>query len=164
MKTSLRLALALIALATAGCGQKDTSSTAAAASAAPQSGPRTVEITAGDNMKFNLTSIEARPGEEIKVILTNIGTQPKEVMGHNWILLKGGVDATAFSVAAAADKAAEYFPAAKAGDVLAHIPLLGPRKSGEVTFKAPAQPGEYVFLCSFPAHFQVGMKGVLVVK
>ena len=163
MKTSLRLALALCALITAGCGQKDNSS-AAPAAAAPQSGPRTVEITAGDSMKYSLTTIEARPGEEITVILTNTGTQPKEIMGHNWILLKSGVDAAAFDAAALNAKATDYFPEDRAGDVIAHIPLMGPRKSGEVKFKAPTQPGEYTFLCSFPAHFQVGMKGVLIVK
>ncbi len=163
MKSSLRLTLALFALITAGCGQKGDLSTAVATTA-PQAGTRTVEITAGDNMKFSLSTIEAKPGEEIKVILTNIGTQPKEVMGHNWILLKGGVDAAGYSAAAILAKDTDYFPADRAGDVLAHIPLQGPRKSGEITFKAPMQPGEYLFLCSFPAHFQVGMKGVLVVK
>jgi azurin len=162
MKTSLRLALALFALAAAGCGQKDNAS--ATTAAAPQSGPRTVEITAGDNMKYSLASIPAKPGEEITVILTNIGTQPKEIMGHNWILLKAGADVAAFDAAAVLAKATDYYPEAKAGDVIAHIPLMGPRKSGQVTFKAPTEPGEYVFLCSFPAHYQVGMKGVLVVK
>ena len=163
MNNNLRLLLAsaLVALVTSGCGQKDTSSTATAAAPA---GPRTVEITAGDNMKYSLTAIEAKPGEEITVILTNIGSQPKEVMGHNWILLKAGTDMGAFSTAAATAKATEYFPTALADQVLAHIELLGPRKSGQVTFKAPATLGEYPFLCSFPAHFQVGMKGVLTVK
>ncbi|MEO6873246.1 MAG: plastocyanin/azurin family copper-binding protein [Opitutaceae bacterium] len=161
IKLRLLLASALIALVTSGCGQKDASSTAAAAAPA---GPRTVEITAGDNMKFNVSSIEAKPGEQITVVLTNIGTQPKEVMGHNWILLKSGSDVGAFDKAATAAKATAYFPTELAGEVLAHIELLGPRKSGEVTFTAPTTPGEYPFLCSFPAHYQVGMKGVLVVK
>lgn len=165
MTTNLRLLLAtaLIALVTSGCGQKDTSATAAAPAAAP-SGPRTVEITAGDNMKYSLTTIEAKTGEQLTVVLTNIGTMPKEVMGHNWILLKTGADVAAYDQAAALAKATDYFPAELAGSVLAHIPLLGPRKSGEVTFNAPTTPGEYPFLCSFPAHFQVGMKGVLIVK
>lgn len=163
MKNSVLLFAALCALLTAGCGQKDSSSATAAAPTA-QAGPRTIEITAGDTMKYSINSIEARPGEQITVVLTNIGTQPKEVMGHNWILLKAGVDVAAYSAAAVLAKEAEYFPADRAGDVLAHIPLLGPRKSGEVTFKAPTAPGEYMFLCSFPAHLQVGMKGVLVVK
>jgi azurin len=163
MSTNLRLVLAtaLIALVTSGCGQKDNSSTATAA--AP-SGPRTVEITAGDNMKYSVATIEAKPGEELTVVLTNTGAQPIEMMGHNWILLKAGSDLEVFDKAAALAKATDYFPAALADQVLAHIELLGPRKSGEVTFKAPTTPGEYPFLCSFPLHFQTGMKGVLVVK
>ena len=55
-------------------------------------------------------------------------------------------------------------PAALSDQIIAKIDLLGPRKSGEVEFKAPTVPGDYVFLCTFPAHFQAGMKGVLTVK
>ena len=164
MNIRLCLATALIAFVASGCGQKNASSTASTAEPSAASGPRTIEITAGDNMKFNLSTIEAKAGEELKVVLTNIGTQPKEVMGHNWILLKAGTDVAAFDAAATASKATDYFPADKADEVIAHIPLMGPRKSGEITFKAPTQPGDYPFLCSFPAHYQVGMKGVLTVK
>jgi len=115
-------------------------------------------------MKFNLTSIEAKPGEELKIVLTNIGTQPKEVMGHNWVLLKAGSDAAAFAAAAVTAKATDYIPDALKDQIIAHTALIGPRKSDEVTFKVPDAPGEYPFLCSFPAHYQVGMKGVLTVK
>ena len=39
-----------------------------------------------------------------------------------------------------------------------------PGETAEVTFKVPAAPGSYTFLCSFPGHFVAGMKGLLVVK
>jgi uncharacterized cupredoxin-like copper-binding protein len=48
--------------------------------------------------------------------------------------------------------------------IVAKIDLLGPHKSGEVDFKAPTTPGDYPFLCTFPAHYQVGMHGILTVK
>ena len=57
-----------------------------------------------------------------------------------------------------------YQPASLAGEVLAAIALVGARETGEVTFAAPLAPGSYPFLCSFPAHCQVGMRGELVVK
>jgi azurin len=142
-----------------GCGQKDTSTQASASA-----GPRVIEITAGDTMKYDVTAIEAKPGEDLKVILTNTGTQPKEVMGHNWVLLKAGTDVAAFDAAALGSKDTDYIPAALKDEILAHIDLLGPRKSGEVDFKAPTTPGEYPFLCTFPAHYQTGMKGFLTVK
>jgi azurin len=160
MKTHLLAVTVLVALVTSGCGQKD----AAAPSASAPAGPRTIEITAGDMMKYDVTAIEARPGEDLKVVLTNNGTQPKEVMGHNWVLLKAGVDVAAFDAAALNSRDTNYIPAALGDEIIAHIDLLGPRKSGEVAFKAPAAPGEYPFLCTFPAHYQTGMKGVLTVK
>jgi azurin len=46
--------------------------------------------------------------------------------------------------------------------VVAFIPVLGPKKSADTTFKAPAA-GEYAFLCSFPGHAAL-MKGTLTVK
>jgi len=161
MKTRLFLLSALVALATSGCGQKDASASAAAAGPA---GPRTIEITAGDSMKYSVTAIEASPGEDLKVILTNNGTQPAEVMGHNWVLLKAGTDVAAFDAAGLTSKETGYIPAALSGEILAKIDLLGPRKSGEVEFKAPTVPGDYPFLCTFPAHYQVGMRGTLTVK
>lgn len=155
----------LAAVGLVGCGKTDTPANApASTAAAAAAGPRVIEITAGDTMKFNLSTIEAKPGEELKVVLTNIGTQPKEVMGHNWVLLKAGTDIAAFDAAAVTAKATDYVPPALKDQVIAHTALLGPRKSDEVVFKAPDQPGEYPFLCSFPAHFQIGMKGVLIVR
>jgi len=156
------------ALAAVGCGKKDAETSAPAASgAAAKEQPaavRTIEITAGDNMKFNVQTIEAKPGEQLKVVLTNIGTQPKEVMGHNWVLLKKGADPAAFNAAAVTAKATDYIPPGLKDQVVAHTALLGPRKSDEITFTVPSEMGDYPFLCSFPAHYQVGMKGTLTVK
>lgn len=128
--------------------------------------PRVVKIRAGveNAMKFDVTTITATPGEPITVVLTNAGTLPKNVMGHNWILVVAGTDPVAFAAAAASEGANGYIPAKLKDKILAFVALLGPNESGEVTFMAPTEPGEYPFLCSFPAHCFVGMKGVLVVK
>lgn len=166
MKVQALSVAVLAALVAFACGQKQDNSPAAAAPAATaaQAGPRTIEITANDQMKFNITQIDAKPGEQLTVVLTNIGSQPKEVMGHNWTLLKKGTDVAAFDLAASKEKANDYFPESLAGEVIAHTKLLGPRKSDEVTFTVPSEPGDYPFLCTFPAHYQVGMKGTLTVK
>jgi len=159
MKLCSTLFPLVAALSLAGCGQKDTS-----ASASASSGPREIDITANDTMKYDVTAIQAKPGEDLKVVLTNAGASPIEVMGHNWILLKAGSDAGAFSTAAVQAKASGYIPASLQDEIIAKIDLLGPHKSGEADFKAPTTPGDYPFLCSFPAHFQVGMHGILTVK
>jgi azurin len=147
-----------VALILTGCSKSEP-----AALAAAPSGPRTIELTAGDNMRYNLTQIEAAPGEVLHVTLTNTGVLPKEAMGHDWTLLQAGSDPDAYSRAAVMAKDTNYQPPALAYEVLASIPLLGPSQTGDVTFTVPTNPGEYPFLCSFPAHCQSGMKGVLVV-
>jgi len=131
---------------------------------AATSGIRMVVISAFDTMKYSVNTIEAHPGEKITVELKNEGTLPKEAMGHNWVLLKAGVDPQAYANAAMTAKAQDYEPSSMADKVIASIKTLGPRESGSATFTAPAAPGKYPYLCSFPAHCQVGMKGVLVVK
>jgi azurin len=138
-----------------------------ALNAADASGsPRVVKIRVGvDNaMKFDVTTIPVAPGETIKVVLTNHMTLPKEVMGHNWVLLATGTDVAAFAAAAAPEATNGYIPAKMKDKVLAVIRVLGPNETGEVTFTAPTKPGDYPFICSFPGHFLTGMKGMLVVK
>jgi azurin len=156
---NFRCALAASALLLCGCGAKESSSTAAA-----PAGPREIDLTAGDNMKYDTTEIDAKPGEDLKVVLTNVGSAPLVVMGHNWVLLKPGTDVAAFDSAAAMAKDTGYIPASHQDEIITHIDLLGPRKSGEADFKAPDTPGDYPYLCTFPAHFQSGMHGVLKVQ
>lgn len=165
MKSKLLLPLLALGVLLAGCGKKEEAGASTASTASTSaSAVVTVELTANDSMKYNLNLIEARPGQEIKVILTNIGSMPKQAMGHNFVLLHKGTDPKAFVDAAVAAAATDYIPAGQADKIIAHTKLLGPKQSDEITFKAPTEPGEYTYLCSFPAHFLTGMKGVLVVK
>ncbi|SDR70740.1 plastocyanin/azurin family copper-binding protein [Opitutus sp. GAS368] len=162
MKKHLLLPVLAGSLLLAGCGQKDQ----AAASATPaQTAPAVAafEFTANDTMKYNLTQIEVKAGQDVKVTLTNTGTMPKAAMAHNWILLKKGTDPKAFVDSAITAMATDYIPAA-ADQIIVHTKLLGAKQSDEITFKAPTEPGEYPFVCSFPAHFQSGMHGVMIVK
>ncbi len=157
----LIVSLCVAGLLLAGCGPKNESAAPAAAASAA-SGP--VEFTANDSMKFNLTRFEVKAGAEVTVSLTNMGNLPKAAMAHNWVLLKKGVDAKAFVDAAVMAAATDYIPAAQADKVIAHTKLLGPKQTDEIKFTAPTEPGEYVFVCTFPAHFVSGMTGVMVVK
>ncbi|MBE2204980.1 MAG: azurin [Chthoniobacterales bacterium] len=131
---------------------------------APVGEPKVVEIHASDNMKFDVTEIQVKPGQPVKVTLKNIGTMPKESMGHNFVVLTTGVDMTEFLTAAATQARNAYVPPQFASKVLAHTKLLGPGESDTVTFTAPKTPGKYDFLCSFPGHAPAGMKGFLIVN
>lgn len=171
MKKYLVFTLVAGAFALTACGKKEeTTATAApastpAAAAAPAApAVATLELTANDAMKFSVTRFEVAAGQDVKLVFTNMGTMPKVAMGHNVVILKKGTDVKAFADAAVAAASTDYVPASKADQVVAHTKLLGPKQTDEITFKAPTEPGEYPFICSFPAHFLSGMKGVIVVK
>jgi azurin len=126
--------------------------------------PRTIELTGDDKMKFDKEELAAKPGETIRLVLKVTGQMPKAIMAHNFVLLKPGVDAVEFNKAAFNARETGFIPPDKKGDVIAATALAGAGETVEVTFKAPAKPGSYNFLCSFPGHFAMGMRGKLVVK
>jgi azurin len=167
----------LLATLVAGCSAPPAGETGATAPASSGASPtaaapatqvhdgRAIEITGNDTMKFSVTEITAKPGEKLSVTLVNIGTTPKFSMGHNWLLLTQGVDIQPFLVASAEAVTTDYVPRATDGNkILAATKLLGPNERDTVTFTAPTSAGRYDFLCSFPGHFQVGMRGVLIVQ
>ena len=172
------LALFALVLAVASTACSNTPADGSASNGSPSGGAaaatkpattthdgRAVEITTTDAMKFSVTEITARPAEKLSVTLVNLGTTPKFSMGHNWVLISPGTDLPQFLQASAEAMTTEYVPAgAGKARILAATKLLGPKERDTVTFTAPATPGRYEFLCSFPGHYQVGMRGVLIVQ
>lgn len=126
--------------------------------------PRTVAISASDDMKFSVTQIAARRGERLRIVLTSKGTLPKIAMAHNVVVLAKGADADAFINASALARANAYVAPAFAKQVLAATKLAGAGETVEVTFTVPKAAGKYDFVCSFPGHYLGGMRGVLIVK
>lgn len=122
-----------------------------------------VQIKANDQMKYDVTSIDASPGQKVTVTLTNAGTLPKVAMAHNFVLLKAGTDVTAFATAAMTHQAEGYMPPEMADKVIVASKLVGPGESDTVTFTAPAA-GAYDYICTFPGHALAGMRGTLNVK
>jgi len=132
--------------------------------AKPAGAARTVEITGGDDMKFSVTEIKAKPGETIKIQLKNVGTLPKMAMAHNVVVVKPTTKVAEFNSAGAAARETNFIAPATKSEVVAATELAGPGETVDVTFKVPAAAGSYPFLCSFPGHYTAGMKGTLVVQ
>jgi azurin len=134
--------------------------TAAAAAAAP----RVIQIKGGDDMKYSVKTINATAGEELTIVLSVKSAMAKDAMAHNFVLLDPSTDVNTFVTKAAVARKTEFIPAALADKILAHSPLAGDGETVEVTFKAPAKPGTYPYLCTFPGHYAGGMQGQLIVK
>jgi azurin len=138
---------------------------APARTAQAQAPARTVEITAGDDMKYSVATITAKRGESLRIRLKSIGSpaMPKIAMAHNIIILKIKTDTQAFATAAANARATNFVPPNLKDQVIAASGLAGNGETVDLDFKVPAAPGTYPFICTFPGHF-LTMKGTLVVK
>jgi azurin len=126
--------------------------------------PRVINLTAGDAMSYSMPTINAKPGETLKIVLKVTTAQPPEQLKHNFVLLAPDTDPMQFAMAAVMAKDTGYIPAQMKAKVLANSEMAGGGQEVTVTFKAPAKPGTYPYICTFPGHFFAGMKGSLIVK
>ncbi|MDB5247308.1 MAG: rane-bound dehydrogenase domain protein [Segetibacter sp.] len=109
-------------------------------------------------MKFNKTLLTVKARQKVTINLEN-----PDVMQHNMVIIKPG---TTQKVGAAADALArdpngadkQYVP--RMPEVLHFIKLLNPGEDGTLEFIAPATPGDYPFVCTFPGHWRI-MNGIL---
>ena len=124
---------------------------------------KVIEMEIGDNMRYTPSVIDAEPGQKLRVVLKPVGKI--KALGHNFVLLKQGTEAKPFvDKAADATEQTGDIPPAMRDQIIAEIPLVRSGNTGDVTFEAPVQRGEYDFVCTFPSHFKLGMKGRLIVK
>jgi azurin len=158
MKPTATSSLALAALVAAALGSVPARSVAQTAA-----GPRTIVIKAFDDEVRR----DDHPGQAGRATARAAGwrgTMPRIAMSHNFVLLRSGVDAKAFADKAIAARATAYVPPELKSQVIVVSALIGNGEKTEVTFKAPMAPGRYEYICTFPGHCVVGMKGVLIVK
>lgn len=125
---------------------------------------RVIEITGTDAMQYSVKRIEAKPGESLTIRLTTVSKMAKTEMAHNFVVLAAGANADSFAMAGSMARKTDYIPEAKRDQILAHTALAGGGETVEVTFTAPAEPGDYTYLCTFPGHYVAGMKGILTVR
>lgn len=154
---------AAVALSLVGCG-KDTPAAAASGESGALTPDRSITVAANDQMQFDVATIEVTAGEVISLTLNNEGTMPKFSMGHNLLILKAGTDEEAFVEAAMNASTSDYVPESMESSIVATTKLLGGGESDTIVFKVPSKKGVYPFICSFPGHFQVGMRGDFIVR
>lgn len=125
---------------------------------------RTIEITGTDHMQYDITTIDAAPGEEIRIVLTTESQLPKQAMAHNVVVMDSGADIQEFIQASATARDNQYIASDFDDQIIAHTDLAGGGETVEVTFTVPEETGTYEYICSFPGHYASGMKGVINVQ
>ena len=148
-----RMSLSLIALGSlVGCGPSEPVEV-------------TVEVAGDDQMKFSLERIEVDAPAKVTIAFRNVGKMPKVAMGHNFVLLKQGVNALELAsecISGGAVAENDFLPEQLRDRALGWTKVLGPGEEDRFVAEV-LEPGSYPFVCTFPGHWTI-MKGVMVVK
>jgi uncharacterized protein len=112
-------------------------------------------------MQFDKNELTVAPGQTVEIVFIN-----PDSMQHNIVL---GQTGSLQAIGAAADELArtpngasqQYVP--QIAQVLFSTRLVEPGETLTVQFKAPAQAGDYPYVCTFPGHWRI-MNGVLHVQ
>ena len=114
-----------------------------------------------EQMKYDKKLFTVKAGLPVVLTLEN-----PDIMQHNLVICKTG---TLEKVGKAADvlardmKGAEKNYVPQMPEVLTATKLVNPGEAYTLEFTAPAKPGDYPFICTFPGHWRI-MQGVMRVE
>jgi len=123
---------------------------------------QTVRITAVPvKMTYDPNRFEVTAGEPVRILLENPDAQP-----HNLLVCAPGSlrsigEASEAMGTTAEARASEWVP--DSTKVLHVMPMVSQGEVGEVRFIAPARPGRYPIICTYPGHWRM-MNGVMLVR
>ncbi|WP_455432033.1 PVC-type heme-binding CxxCH protein [Tellurirhabdus bombi] len=112
-------------------------------------------------MQFDKKEFTVLAGKTVEIVFEN-----PDAMQHNLVI---GKPKTMEVIGAAADKmitakdGAEKNYVPSIPQILAATPLVNPDQTYRLKFTAPAQTGDYPFVCTFPGHWRL-MNGVMKVQ
>jgi len=118
-----------------------------------------VEATTG--LQYLQKGLTAKAGEKLTLRFKN-----PDVVPHNWLLVRpGSLQAVGTlcnrMITDPQGLAKHYVP--DTPDTLAWTDMVQPQGEFQIHFTAPAEKGDYPYLCTFPGHWMV-MNGVLTVE
>ncbi len=109
--------------------------------------------TVHEQLRFDTTKLEVQAGKQFEVIFEN-----DDVMPHNFVIIPPGkhMEIGTAAMTMTPDKLDKqgraFIPTSHEKQILAATKLLEPGQTETIKMKAPGQPGEYEFVCTFPGH------------
>ena len=117
--------------------------------------------TQDNQLAFDKSTLRAQSGERIELTFANNST----AFAHNWVLVDDGksVADLVYQEALMAGEKNNFLPKDTSA-LLTQTALIPAGNQETISFTAPAIPGSYTFLCTYPGHYLAGMTGTLTVS
>lgn len=124
-------------------------------------GGREIVIEAALGLQYVQKQLTAKAGEKLTIVFKN-----PDVVPHNWLLAKPGTlqklgEKCNLMITDPQGLAKHYVP--DSDEVIAYTDMTNPKESFTIHITAPAEKGDYPYLCTFPGHWMV-MNGMLKVE
>ncbi len=115
--------------------------------------------TLPERMMYDVKELNVKAGKKVRLTFAN-----PDFMPHNILLVNPGkVDEIANKALMLGAKGFDTGFIPDSPDILWHSKLLDHGKEEVIEFTAPAKPGDYPYMCSFPGHYLI-MRGMMHVK
>ncbi len=115
--------------------------------------------TVPERMSYDVKELTLKAGKKVRLTFVNADFMP-----HNILLTKPGrADDIAAKALTLGAKGFDLGWVPESPDILWHSRLLDAGKEEVIEFTAPAAPGDYPYVCSFPGHHIV-MRGMMKVR
>lgn len=114
--------------------------------------------TVEEEMRYDTPFFAVEAGRPVQIVLLN-----EDLMPHNFVITTPGAlqeVAIAGALLTQNPGGTPYVP--KSDKVLQFTDMVQPHQQARLTFTAPAEPGEYPYVCTFPRHW-MRMYGVMIV-
>lgn len=123
----------------------------------------TIKPDNANPLMYDTKTFTVKAGQKVKVTFENKSAVPQP---HNFLVVKPG---TLMKVGALANgmlsdpqaMTKNYIP--ESPDILFHTKLIQPGQTESLEFTAPAEAGDYPYLCTFPGHWML-MQGTMKVE
>lgn len=125
-----------------------------------------ITIDTDDALRYSTNAIDiSKSCDEFTIKLTHGGQQPKNIVGHNWVLTKAD-DLQAVATEGMSAGLDQNYVKPNDDRVIAFTPVIGAGEETSVTFPVSklSDDQEYKFFCSFPGHWAVMQGSVNLVQ
>ncbi|WP_439883055.1 plastocyanin/azurin family copper-binding protein [Pontibacter sp. MBLB2868] len=112
-----------------------------------------------DEIAYKQDTLEVNAGALVKLTFVNEGVDMPMV--HNVVITKPGMYKEVALAGAKVGASGNYVPESPV--VIAASSIALPGQTVELEFTAPAEPGSYDFVCTYPGHWPK-MHGVFIIK
>jgi azurin len=113
-----------------------------------------------EKMKYDISNLTVKAGKKIKIIFSN-----PDFMPHNIVMVKPGkADAVAMEAMKLGATGFDVGFVPKSDDVIWASKLIDHGAEQTIEFDAPANPGDYPYVCTFPGHHIIMRGNMKVVK